>query len=259
MSLLGVLKQYPMMAERRLVILKEAQEFKQLLELESYLNESVPSTVFVIAHKYKSVDSRTKFAKLAQQHGVVFKAEKIRDYQLPEWITSLLSSKGFTHTSKVPHILAESIGNDLSRISNEIDKLAIVLPEGQKIDEALVEKHIGISKEYNIFELNNAVGARDMVKAGELVPVIGILFKFFSQLMRIHFIQDKSREGIAKAINVHAFVAGELMNSRNHYNPKKVAENIELLYQYDLKSKGVGSTSEVSDTLLRELVIQLIA
>ena len=272
LNLLGVLKQYPMMAERRLVILKEAQEFKQLLELESYLNEPVPSTVFVIAHKYKSVDSRTKFAKLAQQKGVVFKAEKIRDYQLPEWITSLLSSKGFTHTSKVPHILAESIGNDLSRISNEIDKLAIVLPEGQKIDEALVEKHIGISKEYNIFELNNAVGARDMVKAlkivkyfeanpkaGELVPVIGILFKFFSQLMRIHFIQDKSREGIAKAINVHAFVAGELMNSRNHYNPKKVAENIELLYQYDLKSKGVGSTSEVSDTLLRELVIQLIA
>ena len=190
---------------------------------------------------------------------------------MPDWIAGVLQTKGFSFSSKVPHILAESIGNDLSRISNEIDKLAIVLPEGQKIDEALVEKHIGISKEYNVFELNNAVASKDLVKAlkivkyfqanpkaGDLVPVIAMLFKLFSQLMRIHFLPDKTREGIAKAIGVHPFVAGELINSKNHYNPKKVAENIELLYTYDLKSKGVGNSGETNGELMRELVIQLM-
>ena len=271
LNLLGALKQYPMMAERRVVILKEAQEFKFLLELEPYLAEPVPTTIFVVAYKYKNLDARTKFAKLAQEHGALFKSEKIKEYQLPDWIAGLLQTKGFTFSSKVPHLLAESIGNDLSRISNEIDKLAIILPEGHKIDETLVEKHIGISKEYNVLELNNAVAAKDLVKAlkivkyfqanpkaGELVPVIAMLFKLFSQLMRIHFLPDKTREGIAKAIGVHPFVAGELINSKNHYNPKKVAENIELLYTYDLKSKGVGNSGETNGELMRELVIQLM-
>lgn len=271
LSLLGYVKQYPMMAEKRLVILKEAQDFKLLLELEPYFNEPVPSTIFVIAYKYKNIDARSKFFKLIQQQGTVFKSEKVKDYQLPDWISKLLKTKGFTHSSKVPHVLAESIGNDLSRISNEIDKLSIVLAEGAQIDETLVEKHIGISKEYNIFELNNAVAAKDLVKsmkivhyfdanpkAGELVAVIPFLFKFFSQIMRLHFLQDKSREGIARALQVHPFVAGELLNSRNNYDPKKIAENIALLHEYDLKAKGVGAASESKVELMRELVIQLI-
>ena len=272
MGLLSILKQYPMMAERRVVIIKEAQEFKDFYLLESYLNDPAPTTLLVMAYKYKNVDSRTKFAKLAQEKGLVFKSEKIKDYNLADWIANLLKSKGFTHTSKVPLILAESIGNDLSRIANEIDKLAIILPAGQQIDEGLVEKHIGISKEYNIFELNNAVAAKDLFKAlkivqyfeanpkaGELVPVISMLFKLFSQLMRIHFTAEKSREGIAKSLGIHAFAAGELLQSKNLYNPKKVAENIETLYYYDLKSKGVGASNEAKGDLMRELIIQLIS
>lgn len=271
LSLISSLKQFPMIAPWRVVILKEAQEFKGLEQLESYVSNPSPKTIFVLAHKYKTVDARSKFYKAIQQHGVVFKSEKIKDYQLPDWIASLLKSKGFTHTSKVPHILAESIGNDLQRIVNETDKLSIVLPSGQQIDEVLLEKHIGISKEYNVFELTNAISVKDLPKAikivryfeanpkaGELVPVIAILFKYFSQLMRIHFLENKSRESVASALKVHPFVAGELLKSRTEFPPKKVAENIELLYAYDLKAKGVGNASQANGELLRELVMQLI-
>lgn len=271
LNLLSSLKQYPMIAPWRVVILKEAQDFKGLEHLEAYVSNPSPKTLFVMAHKYKAVDARSKFFKAMNQHGVVFKSEKVKDYQLPDWIAGLLKSKGYTHTSKVPHILAESIGNDLNRISNELDKLSLVLPQGQQIDELLVEKHIGISKEYNVFELSNAIALKDLPKAlkivnyfeanpkaGELVPVIAILFKYFSQLMRLHFLENKSREAVASALNVHIFVAGEMLKNLHSFPPKKVAENIELLYTYDLKAKGVGNASVSGGALLRELVIQLV-
>lgn len=272
LTLLGSLKQFPMISAKRLVILKEGQDFKGWSELESYVAKPSPTTIFAVVHKYKAVDARTKFFKGMEQHGVVFKSEKIKDYQLPDWIAGFLKSKGFTHTSKVPHILSESIGNDLSRIANEVDKLSIVLPSGQQIDEQIVEKHIGISKEYNVFELTNAIAAKDLPKAikiaryfeanpkaAELIQVIPILFKFFSQLMRIHFLDNKSREGVAAALKVHPFVAGELLQSKNQFNPKKVAENIELLGEYDRKVKGVGNASMPHGSLMRELVIQLVS
>jgi len=270
-SLLSSLKQYPMIAPVRVVILKEAQDFKAYEQLEPYLANPSPKTIFVVAFKYKTVDARSKFFKEMQHNGVVFKSEKIKDYQLPDWIATMLKSKGFTNTSKVPHILAESIGNDLARIVNEIDKLSIVLPSGQQIDEWLLEKHVGISKEYNVFELTNAIAMKDLPKAvkivryfeanpkaGELVPVVAVLFKFFSQLMRIHFLENKSRESVASVLKIHPFVAGELLKSRSEFPPKKVAENIELLCQYDLKAKGVGNATQADGDLMMELVMQLI-
>ncbi len=269
-SLLSSAKQYPMMAERRLVLVKEAQDFKAWDALESYLNEPLSSTILVFSYKYKSMDARTKFFKAVQNHEV-FKSEKIKDYQLPEWIGTLMKSKGFSYASRVPHLLSEAIGNDLSRISNEIEKLAIVLQQGEEINEAHVEKHIGISKEYNVFELNNAVAAKDMAKAirivqyfesnpkaADLVQVISMLFRFFSQIMRIHFMQIKSREHIASTLKIHPYVVGELLQSKNNFTPKKIAENIEILHEFDLKSKGVGNATETSGTLMRELVIQLL-
>lgn len=270
LSLIGSAKQYPMMAERRLVLVKEAQEFKAWDALESYLNEPLDSTILVFAYKYKSMDARTKFFKAAQKH-VVFKSEKIKEYQLPEWIGALMKSKGFSYSSRVPHLLSESIGNDLSRISNEIEKLAIVLGAGVEINETHVEKHIGISKEYNVFELNNAIAAKDLSKAirivqyfesnpkaADLVQVVSMLFRFFSQIMRIHFLQNKSREHIASSLKIHPYVVGELLQSKNNFSPKKIAENIEILHAFDLKSKGVGNAGEDSGTLMRELVIQLM-
>ena len=271
LSLISELKSYPMMAERRLVILKEAQYFKAIEQLESYLENPSNSTIFVICYKYKTFDARKKTLKNALKNGVVFKSEKVKEYQLAEWIQQYIKTTGYELTSKACMLLIESLGNDLGRIVKELEKLAVLIEKGTIINENHIEENIGISKDYNVFELTNAVANKDNFKAlkivdyfehnpkaADLVFVISNLFKFFSQIMRIHFLPNKSREAVAQALGVHPFVAGELTNAKNKYDPRKIAANIALIHEYDLKSKGVGNTSATQGELMRELVYQLI-
>lgn len=271
LSLISELKSYPMMAERRLVILKEAQYFKAIEQLESYLENPANSTIFVICYKYKTFDARKKTLKNALKNGVVFKSEKVKEYQLAEWIQQYIKTSGYELTSKACMLLIESLGNDLGRIVKELEKLAVLIEKGTIINENHIEENIGISKDYNVFELTNAVANKDNLKAlkivdyfehnpkaADLVFVISNLFKFFSQIMRIHFLPNKSREAVAQALGVHPFVAGELTNAKNKYDPRKIAANIALIHEYDLKSKGVGNTSTTQGELMREMVYQLI-
>ena len=271
LSLISELKSYPMMAERRLVILKEAQYFKAIEQLESYLENPVTSTIFVICYKYKTFDARKKTLKNALKNGVVFKSEKVKEYQLAEWIQQNVKSSGYEMTSKACMLMVESLGNDLGRIVKELEKLAVLIEKGTTINDKHIEENIGISKDYNVFELTNAVANKDNLKAlkivdyfehnpkaADLVFVISNLFKFFSQIMRIHFLPNKSREAVAKALGLHPFVAGELTNAKNKYDPRKIAANIALIHEYDLKSKGVRNTSATQGELMRELVYQLI-
>jgi DNA polymerase-3 subunit delta len=271
LSLISELKSYPMMAERRLVILKEAQYFKAIEQLESYLENPANSTIFVICYKYKTFDARKKTLKNALKNGVVFKSEKVKEYQLAEWIQQYIKTTGYELTSKACMLLIESLGNDLGRIVKELEKLGVLIEKGTIINENHIEENIGISKDYNVFELTNAVANKDNLKAlkivdyfehnpkaADLVFVISNLFKFFSQIMRIHFLPNKSREAVAKALGVHPFVAGELTNAKNKYDPRKIAANIALIHEYDLKSKGVGNTSATQGELMREMVYQLI-
>ena len=271
LSLISELKSYPMMAERRLVILKEAQYFKAIEQLESYLENPANSTIFVICYKYKTFDARKKTLKNALKNGVVFKSEKVKEYQLAEWIQQYIKTTGYELTSKACMLLIESLGNDLGRIVKELEKLAVLIEKGTIINENHIEENIGISKDYNVFGLTNAVANKDNLKAlkivdyfehnpkaADLVFVISNLFKFFSQIMRIHFLPNKSREAVAQALGVHPFVAGELTNAKNKYDPRKIAANIALIHEYDLKSKGVGNTSATQGELMRELVYQLI-
>ena len=271
LSLISELKSYPMMAERRLVILKEAQYFKAIEQLESYLENPANSTIFVICYKYKTFDARKKILKNALKNGVVFKSEKVKEYQLAEWIQQYIKTTGYELTSKACMLLIESLGNDLGRIVKELEKLAVLIEKGTIINENHIEENIGISKDYNVFELTNAVANKDNLKAlkivdyfehnpkaADLVFVISNLFKFFSQIMRIHFLPNKSREAVAQALGVHPFVAGELTNAKNKYDPRKIAANIALIHEYDLKSKGVGNTSATQGELMREMVYQLI-
>ena len=271
LSLISELKSYPMMAERRLVILKEAQYFKAIEQLESYLENPANSTIFVICYKYKTFDARKKTLKNALKNGVVFKSEKVKEYQLAEWIQQYIKTTGYELTSKACMLLIESLGNDLGRIVKELEKLAVLIEKGTIINENHIEENIGISKDYNVFELTNAVANKDNLKAlkivdyfdhnpkaADLVFVISNLFKFFSQIMRIHFLPNKSREVVAQALGVHPFVAGELTNAKNKYDPRKIAANIALIHEYDLKSKGVGNTSATQGELMREMVYQLI-
>ncbi|MEY3087645.1 MAG: DNA polymerase III subunit delta [Flavobacteriia bacterium] len=271
LALQSELKAYPMMAERRLVILKEAQDFKQLDALESYAEAPSPTTVFVICYKHKTFDARKKLLKHFAKNGTIYKSEKVRDYQLPEWIAKYVRSRGMQINGKATMLLAEFLGADLGRIANEIEKLRIVLGPNTGITEQHIEQHIGISKDYNVFELVNAVAQKqtDKVfkivqyfeynpKAGELLAIIPAFFKLFSQLMRVHFTPNKSREGIASSLGVHPFVAGELLANRQHYDPKKIAAIIALLHEYDLKAKGVGNSQMTDAELLKEMVFQIL-
>ena len=271
LALISELKSFPMMAGRRLVILKEAQDVKAIELLDTYLESPVTTTIFVICYKYKTFDARKKTLKNALKNGVVFKSEKVKEYQLAEWIQQNVKASGYEMTSKACMLMVESLGNDLGRIVKELEKLEVVIEKGITINDKHIEENIGISKDYNVFELTNAVANKDNFKAlkivdyfdhnpkaADLVFVISNLFKFFSQIMRIHFLPNKSREAVAQALGVHPFVAGELTNAKNKYDPRKIAANIALIHEYDLKSKGVGNTSATQGELMREMVYQLI-
>ncbi len=271
LALQSELKAYPMMAERRLVILKEAQDFKHLEALEAYSLTPSPTTVFVVCYKHKTFDARKKILKNFAKNGLIFKSDKVRDYQLPEWIAKYVRTQAMQINGKATMLLAEFLGADLGRIANEIEKLRIVLGSNVQINEQHIEQHIGISKDYNIFELVNAVAQKQAdkafkivqyfdynPKAGELVVIIPAFFKYFSQLMRVHFTPNKTREGIASSVGVHPFVAGELLANRQHYDPKKIAVIITLLHEYDLKAKGMGNSQTNGGELLKELVFQIL-
>jgi DNA polymerase-3 subunit delta len=271
LSIISELKGYPMMAERRLVVIREAQDFKQVEQLETYVENFLETTILVVCYKYKAIDARKKFLKESSKKGVVFKSEKIREYQLPDWIVSYLKVKGFMISSKATMLLAENVGNDLSRLVNEIDKLSHLVEKGTTINEVHIEENIGISKDYNVYELTNALAKLDISKANKIVHyfnqnpkaadltnVVSILFKFFTQLMRVHFAQNKSREFIANALKVHSFVAGELIQAAAKFAPKKIAANIEILYEFDLKSKGLNSNNVPQGELMQELTYRLL-
>lgn len=272
LSLISELKNYPMMGAKKLVILKEAQDFKDIDKLESYFAQPSPTTIFVINYKYKNFDSRKKIMKLAATNGLVFKSEKVRDYNLATWISNYVQTEGFKITSKASMLLAEFLGNDLGRIVNEIEKLSILLEKGTTINDIHIEENIGISKDYNVFELTNALAVRDVPKAFKIVDyfdhnskatdiimVISTIFKFYSQLMRIHFLPNKSKEAVASALHVHPFVAGELVNASKVFNPKKIATNIAILHEFDLKSKGVGNTGAYSQgDLMKEMIYRIL-
>lgn len=271
LSMISDAKGYPMMAKRRLVILKEAQDFKQIEDLTPYFETPSDQTIFVVGYKYKKYDSRKKSIKAAAKNGVVFKSEKIKEYRLPDWISAYVKSMGYMITPKATMLLAEFLGNDLSKVVNELNKLDILIESGTTINEIHIEENIGISKDYNVFELVNAIGTRDIhkanqivdyfdhnPKAGSIIMVISNLFNHFSRLMKIHFLPNKSRDAIAGAIRVHPFVAGELLNSTKIYNPKKIATIIAVLHEYDLKSKGVNNSSFTHGQLMKELIYRIM-
>lgn len=270
-NIISIAKEYPMMAERRLVILKEAQDLKSIEELTPYFEDPSEQTILVINYKYKKYDSRKKGLKVASKHGVVFKSDKVPEYKLVQWINSFVESNNYKITTKASVLLSEFLGNDLNKIANEIEKLKILVNNETKINETHIEECIGISKDYNIYELINAISVHDVTKAntivnyfnhnpkaGNIIPVIGSLFSHFSKLMKIHFIENKEKNNISSKLHVPPFVAGKLIDATRLYTPQKIAANIELLHEYDLKAKGVGNSSFNSGELMTELIYRLM-
>ena len=264
-------KQFPFGATHRVVIVKEAQNIKNIDELESYLDNPQPSTILVICYKYKKLDKRKKFTKSLAKKALLFESKKLYDNKVPDWITKYLSEKGYKIEEKAAFMLAEFLGTELSNISNELDKLMVIIKKQEKITANIIEKNIGISKDYNIFEFQQALGKKDILKSNQivnhfsanpkahpLVVTLGMLFSFFQKLMTYHSIKDKNKNNVATELKVSPYFVNQYSSAARNYSQSKLFDIFTHLKQYDLKSKGVNNTSTVDGDLLKELVYKIL-
>lgn len=265
-------RRFPMMAPRQVLVVKEAQKVKKLTELSHYANAPLQSTVLVLAHKYKAVAKNTKLYKAIQKNGKVLEAKKLYDNQVPPWIEDYLTAKKYKIAPHASAMLAEQIGTELGKLSNELDKLCLILPQGSLISPEDIERNIGISKEYNNFELQKAVGKRDIVKANRIIsffaknqkdhhiiPTIATLFSFFHKLLLFHYLPDKNnRQTIAATLKINPYFATEYQAAARIYPKAKVFRIVSFLREYDLKSKGYGSNATDAGDLLKELIFRIM-
>jgi DNA polymerase III subunit delta len=271
-SIIDTARRFPMMASHQVLIVKEAQSLKKIEDLIIYLEKPLLSTILVFSYKYKTIDKRTKLFKTLESHGVYFESARIRDYLIPAWIERYLMVKGIKTDPSASAMLTEYLGTDLHKIVNELDKLIITLPQGKPIiTTALIEKNIGVSKDYNNFELQKAVGEKNILKANMIVhyfadnpkdnPItlsIASLFGFFSKLLTYHYLTDKSKNNVAAVLKVNPFFVKEYENSSSRYNVAKTVQIISLLRTYDMKSKGYGDPGTDPGDLLKELVFRIL-
>jgi DNA polymerase-3 subunit delta len=279
-------KRFPMMSNYQVVIVKEAQNVKTLVPepkekedkkskdkhpLEAYLENPLKSTILVLCYKYKSIDRRKTFAKVIEKNGILYESEKLFDNQLPSWIHNFLKKKNHTIRPEAAVLLSEYLGSDLSKISNELSKLEINVPQGTEITTLHIEQNIGISKDYNIFELQRSLGKKDVFKSYQIVnyfatnekenpnvKTITILYSFFSKILLYHYTPDKSRNNICSVLSINPFFFSEYQVAATNYNAIKTKQIISFLRKYDLKSKGVENASISGGELLKELVYQIL-
>ena len=264
-------KRYPMMAERQVIIVKEAQDLSRNIEkLVSYAENPQPTTVLVLNYKYKKLDKRKKLHKAIAKTGFIYESKKLYENQVSDWIRRVLSGKKYQIEPKASQMLVEFLGTDLSKISNELDKLMLILPKETIIDDTHIEDNIGISKDFNNFELRKAVGEKNIVKANRiinyfaenpknnpLVMTISLLNSFFTQLLSFHGLQDKSKNSVAKSIGVSPYFVDEYFLAARNYPMRKVAQVIATLRDADVKSKGVGASQSQKD-ILKELLFKIL-
>lgn len=270
-TIVSYAKRFPMMANYQVLIIKEAQNVKNLDELVTYAESPLESTILVLCHKYKKYDKRKSLVKTVQKKGVFFESVKLYDNQLPDWIVDKLKKANYSITPKAAVMMAEFLGNDLSKISNEISKLMINLPEGTEITDVHIEDNIGISKDYNVFELQKSLGNKDIFKANRiinyfaanqkenpLVKVVAILYGYFVKVMMYHQIKDKSRNNVASVLSVNPFFVNDYQNAAKKYNIQKLQKIISILREYDLKSKGLGNSSTSDGELMKEMIFKVL-
>lgn len=267
-------KRYPMMAEFQVIIVKEAQNIRSLEALEGYLKKPVKSTILVWCHKNGKIDTRKKVIGLAQGMGVVFESKKLRDYQLPEFIQNYLKSKKATIDPKSCQMIANHIGSDLSRIVSELDKILIYLPnDNRRVTPDIVEKEIGVSKDFNAFELRNAIVSKDIFKAnqiikyfdnnpkaGSLYSFLPLLFSFFQNLMILHYTPNKSSEqDIARALDLNStWGIKDLITGLKNYSARKTMDIISKIREVDGKSKGLDNPYTGAGELMKELIFYVL-
>lgn len=270
-DIVNACRRYPMFAERQVVVLKEAQQMRDVEKLETYMENPLASTVFVVSYKEKKLDARKKFTKLVKEKGVLVTTKKMYDRELPEWTQTLIHSKGLTISPKGLALLVDHIGNDLTRIENEIDKLSVNLGKRTNITEDDIEEYIGVSKEYNVFELQAALAAKDLSrsiriiqyfeanpKAGPIQLILPSLYSFFSKVFMVFGAGSSDERSIAAAIGVNPYFMKDYMQAAKAYSYPGVEKALLLLHQYNLKSIGVGSANTEDASLLKEMVVKIM-
>lgn len=270
-DIIGQAKQFPMMAERTVVIVKEAQDLSRTIEnLVSYVENPLESTVLVVCYKYKTLDKRKKLIKAIAKKGVVFESKKLYENQIGDWISGVLKGKKYQINPKAAQMLVEFLGTDLSKISNELDKLMLVLPKETTITAQHIEENIGISKDFNVFELRKAIGKKEILKCNQiinyfaenpksnpLVMTISLINSYFTQLLMYHGLKDKSKGNVAKALRVNPYFVDDYVVAAKNYPMRKVSQIITYLREADVKSKGVGANLTDRD-LLKELLFKIL-
>ncbi len=265
-------RRYPMFAERQVVLLKEAQQMRDAEKLESYIENPLSSTVLVVSYKDKKVDGRTKFAKLLKEKGNLVTTKKLYESQVPEWTQELLKTKGLGISAKGLALLVDHIGNDLSRIENEIDKISVNLAKRKTITEEDIEEFIGVSKEFNVFELQSAIAKKDLGKAIRIISyfeanpkaapiqlVLPSLYSFFSKTYMVFGAGSHDEKTVAAAIGVTPYFVKDYMQAANLHSFTGIERILLLLHQYNLKSVGIGNSGTPDASLLKEMVVKMIA
>lgn len=261
---------YPMFSDKQVVILKEAQQLKEIDKLEAYIENPLTSTIFVVAHKEKKVDGRSKLAKLLKEKTELLTTKKMYDNQLPEWTQQLIEDKGFQPTQKAIHLLVDHIGNDLSRISNEVEKVILNLGTKKTINEDDIEKFVGISKEYNVFELQNAVGKKNLAKAIQIVQyfesnpkaapiqlVLPSLYSYFSKVFMLFGVQGDDKT-VAAQTGITQWFLKDYKASASLYGYEGVQAALLLMHEYNLRSVGVRDAGTEDASLLKEMIFKMM-
>lgn len=276
-QVLGNARRFPMMAEKQVVIVKEAQYLQDFKVeagremLETYCKQPVTSTILVFCHKYSNLNGTLKLAKVLKKQSVVLTTKSLRDYQLPGWIKSYMDTNGIKANEKAIQMLADHIGTNLERQANEINKLLINVDKSTVITDEHIAKYVGINKDYNVFELQKAIVFKDAVKANSIVkyfganpkdhhpiPIIALLYGFFTRVLKAHTAPDKSQKGLASHLKVSPFAIKDYLAAAKNYPMGKVLKNIGFLHKADLVVKGVDSPSLKEGVILKQLVFELL-
>lgn len=281
-SILNYAKRYPMMSEYQIVIVKEAQELKldkdsddskkTLNPWQAYLENPLKSTILVLCHKYGKFDKRKKTYKSIEKTGLVFESETLYENKIPAWIDDFLREKKLSITPQASTLIAEYLGNNLTKIANELNKMLLNVPQGQLITPKEVQENIGISKDFNVFELQNAIGKRDTYKAVQIITyfsanaknnplplVLGNLNTFFTKLLKFHYCTNQSQQNLAKELGVHPFFVKDYEIAAKNFPLPYVSNAIALLREYDVKSKGVNATGHTEQgELMKEMLLKIL-
>jgi len=271
-TVINTAKRFPMMSPYQVVIVKEAQHIKDLDKLQFYLSNVAKSTILVLCYKYGTVDGRRKWVGELKKCGVVYESKKLREYEMSSWISQYAKSKNLVIDEKAMIMLTDFLGTDLSKVANELDKLIITKPTGSnRITPELIEKNIGISKDFNVFELQDALINKDVQKANQIIRyfadnkksnpiqvVLAQLFNFFSNLMIFHYLPTKTAEAAAAEFKIHPFIARNFLKAAKSYNAWKTMNIISFIRETDARSKGIDNVSAGEGDLLKELIFKIL-